>query len=469
MNLLPIMVLIPAVALALIAMLKERHSKMLSVVSTGAVLAISIALLALSILGGTVSFSQQYSYIGSLGVGLGFSVGIIQLILLLVSSSVLFVAALSGNAEDEKHKLSSFFVVLFQLASIGLFSSANFFLFFIFWDVGVIALFFMINTLGSANRKSASINFLIYELFASALLLLAILLIYFYTPVNSFDLSYIAAHAGLIPHNVQIAVFALLFVAFMINMPLFPVHFWLPDAHTEASTQGSMLLSGVLTKYGGYGMLLLFTIFPISAEFSKYVGILAAVSAFYAVFVLMRQTDLKRIIAYSTIVEMGIIMFGISAANSSGIYGATYGMLAHGLTVALMFLAVGVIKHAFGERDIRVLKGLVVNAKSTTYVFLIGALAMIGFPFSAAFIADILIFIGTIQAFGVYGILPLGAIALLGAYLYYVINKSMLSTKEVSSTVAGITLRNKIGYVLLVLLIFAFGTLPFLLLNLVKV
>ncbi|MDE1810453.1 MAG: NADH-quinone oxidoreductase subunit M [Candidatus Micrarchaeota archaeon] len=404
----------------------------------------------------------------SFGISLGFSVGILQLILLLVSSSVLFAAALSGNTEDEKHKLSSFLVVLFQLASVGLFSSANFFMFFIFWDIGVLAMFFMINTLGSANRKSASINFLIYELFASAMLLLAILLIYFYTPVNSFDLYYIAAHVALIPHDIQLAVFGLLFLAFMINMPLFPVHFWLPDAHTEASTQGSMLLSGVLTKYGGYGMLLLFTIFPISAEFSKPVAILAAFSAFYAVFVLMRQTDIKRIIAYSTIVEMGIIMFGISAANNLGIYGSAYGMLAHGLTVALMFLAVGVIKHVFGERDIKVLKGTVINAKSTTYVFLIGTLAMIGFPFSAGFIADILIFLGAIQAFGVYGIIPLGAIVLFGAYLYYVINRSMLSARQASSTVAPVLSRQKLGYALLVALIFIFGALPFLILNLVK-
>ncbi|MDE1833070.1 MAG: NADH-quinone oxidoreductase subunit M [Candidatus Micrarchaeota archaeon] len=468
MNILPIIIAIPAIALVLIALLKERHSKLISTASTGIVLALSIALLALSIQAGKASFSQQYSYIGSLGIGLDLNVGIIQLILLLVSSAVLFAAAMSGNTEDEKHRLSSFLVVLFQLASVGLFSSANFFIFFIFWDVGVVALFFMINTLGSANRKIASINFLIYELFASALLLLAILLIYFYTPVNSFDLSYIAAHAGLIPANIQMIIFALLFVAFMINMPLFPTHFWLPDAHTEASTQGSMLLSGVLTKYGGYGMLLLFTMFPISAQFSKYVAVLAAASAFYAVFVLMRQTDVKRIIAYSTIVEMGIIMFGISAVNNYGIYGSAYAMLSHGLAVALMFLAVGVLKHVFGERDIRVLKGTVVNARSTTYIFLVGTLAMIGFPFSATFIADILIFLGAIQAFGVYGLIPLGAIAMLGAYLYFVINKSMLSTKEASSTVGATTMGHRLGYALLLLLIFAFGTMPFLLLNLIR-
>ena len=145
----------------------------------------------------------------------------------------------------------------------------------------------------------------------------------------------------------------------MINMPLFPMHFWLPDAHTEASTQGSMMLSGVLTKFGGFGMVL-FSMLPIASKYSLYVAILAAVSTFYAVFILIKQTDLKRIIAYSTIVEMGIIMIGISAGNVFGTFGAVYAMLSHGLTVALMFLAAGVIKHIFGERNISVLKGTVV-------------------------------------------------------------------------------------------------------------
>jgi NADH-quinone oxidoreductase subunit M len=387
-----------------------------------------------------------------------------------MSSVVLFAAALSGNTENENGRTPGLLIALFQVASIGLFTSSNLFMFFIFWDVGVIALFFMINILGSANRKVASMNFLIYEVFASSLLLLGILLLYFYTPLHSFDIQYIVANAASIPPRIQAVIFMVLFAAFMVNMPVFPMHFWLPDAHTEASTQGSMLLSGILTKFGAYGMLLLFSMLPIASKYSIYVAALAIVSIFYSVLVLIYQTDIKRIIAYSTIVEMGIILIGISAGNAFGTYGATYAMLSHGLTIALMFLLVGIIKHIFGERSISVLKGTVVDAASTTYAFIVGAFAMIGLPLTAGFIADILLFIGSLQAFGILGLVPIFALVFMGAFMYFVIGKSMLSSsKERSGAVNFASLDQQIGFVILIFFIFMFGVLPFTVLNLVKI
>jgi NADH-quinone oxidoreductase subunit M len=374
---------------------------------------------------------------------------------------------LAFAGEDQGHRVAC---ITFNLESERLLSSdsINLFLFFIFWNIGITALFFMINILGSANRRNASINFLVYQAFASALLLLGIILLYFYTPLHSFDIQYITANASQIPVSTQELIFLVLFVAFMINMPIFPMHFWLPDACTEASAQGSMLLSGVFTKFGGFGMLLLFTMLPFSSTYAAYIAMLAAISMFYSVFVLMRQTDLKRVVAYSTIVEMGIVMLGISALNSFGTYGLAYAMLAHGLSVALMFLVAGSMRYIFGERDIKVLKGTVLNAKFTTYTFLVGTLAIVGFPLTSGFIANILVFMGTIQAFGLYGSVPLLALILMGAYLYFIINKSMLSTKEHSEAVNFIGMEQRIGYLLLMFFIFLFGTLPFIIFNLVK-
>lgn len=462
------MLIVPIAALAMIFFADRKYSRTIILGSTIINMLVTLSVFIASILTKTINITEQYPYISSLGITLGFQVNVISLILLIMSSVVLFATALSGNPEKQGPRLSSALLALFQIAAVGLFASANLFVFFIFWDIGVIALFFMINTLGSANRKAASMNFLIYEIFASSLLLLGIMLIYFYTPVHSFDIQYIIANASSIPTNMQTIIFTVLFVAFMINMPIFPMHFWLPDAHTEASTQGSMLLSGILTKFGGYGMILLFLMLPIASKYSIYVAALAGVSIFYSVFVLMKQTDLKKIIAYSTIVEMGIIMLGISASNNFGIYGATYAMLSHGFAVALMFLLVGVIKHIFGERSINVLKGTVVNARSTTYTFLIGTLAMIGFPLTAGFIADILLFIGSLQAFGIFGILPILALIFMGGFLYYVINKCMLSASEYSETVDFVKLEQKLGYALLVFFIFLYGILPFTILNLIK-
>lgn len=462
------MIFIPSIAILALLLSDDRHSSRIIVLSTLLNLLITILILASSLASGSVNLSEQYPYIGSLGVSFGFRINAISLALLIMSSVVLLAASLSGNPEKEQNRASSMLIALFQIASIGLFSSANLFMFFIFWDIGVIAMFFMINLLGSANRKAASMNFIIYEIFASSLLLLGILLIYFYMPVHSLDISYIMSNAASMPQNVQVIIFALLFVAFMINMPLFPMHFWLPDAHTEASTQGSMLLSGILTKFGGFGMLLLFLMMPIAAKYSLYVAALATVSVFYSVLLLMFQTDIKRIIAYSTIVEMGIIMVGISALNPLGTYGATYMMLSHGLVIALMFLVIGTLKHSFGERSISALKGTVTDAASTTYAFLAGTLAMIGFPLTAGFIADILLFLGSLQAFGIFGIVPLFAVILMGGFLYFVLGKSMLSTRESSRAVEFVATRQKIGYAMLLFFIFLYGIVPFALLGLVK-
>ncbi|MCW6160156.1 MAG: NADH-quinone oxidoreductase subunit M [Candidatus Micrarchaeales archaeon] len=444
----------------------EKTSKTLASVFSLLALVVVVAAFFYMAQTGSMNYTENYSYyIMQPSISLGFQFSPISFVLVLMASIVSFVTLLSGNVENESRKISSILILLFELAAIGLFTSGNLFLLFIFWDVGVISLFFMIYILGSSNRRRAAVKFLIYELFASLALLFAIMLVYFYTPLHSFDIQYIIANAGLISLPVQALIFSSFFIAFLINMPVFPVHLWLPDAHTEASTQGSMLLSGILTKFGGYGMILTFFMMPIAAHFEVPIAILAGFSAIYAVFVLMTQHDIKRIIAYSTIVEMGIILVAIASFNQFGISGAAYGMLAHGLTIAMLFLAAGSIGHMFAERDIRNLRGVVRNALSTSYTFLAGVFATTGVPLTAAFIADVLIFIGAIKTFSIYGAIPLAALLLLGAFLYYVVNKSILSTSEYSSNPRFIGRSQKAGYAILLSSIFIFGVLPFLLLN----
>jgi NADH-quinone oxidoreductase subunit M len=200
--------------------------------------------------------------------------------------------------------------------------------------------------------------------------------------------------------------------------------------------------------------------------YAPYVAALAIISALYAAFVLIKQTDIKRIAAYSTIVEMGVIMVGISSLTKFGEYGSLYAMLAHGLVIALMFLVVGSIKYMFGESDIRVLRGTIMNAKFATYSFLVCTVAVVGLPLTSGFIADLLIFMGSVQAFGLYGLLPLFALLLVGAYLYYVMSKSMLSAKECSNAVNYIGMDQQAGFALLIFFIFLFGTMPFLIFGL---
>jgi NADH-quinone oxidoreductase subunit M len=312
-------------------------------------------------------------------------------------------------------------------------------------------------------------NFLLYEIFASSMLLLGIILLYVYSPAHSLDIAYISSIAATLPGNVQLAVFMLFFVAFITNMPVFPLHNWLPDAHTEASTQGSMLLSGILTKFGGYGMLLLFLLLPISHSYSPYVAALAIFSSIYGALILLKQKDIKRIIAYSTIVEMGIILLAISAASPSGNYAAAYGMLSHGIVIALAFLSVGILKHLTGERSITRIKGALSSARPTAYAFIIAALAMIGFPLTSGFIADILIFFAALQSLGAYVLIALAGILIMAAYFYNVISKCFLSTSEVSEVKGYVSLSGKVGFSILVVAVILVGILPFIFINLIKI
>ena len=458
------MVAIPAFFLALLIAFK-KHSATLATMSGAAGILLSIAAIATALISGSPTISESYSYIPSLSIGLSLSTNAASLILLLMSSIVIFAAAASGNVARDRERLSSVLLVLFQIGAFGLFISGNFFIFFIFWDIGVIAPFFMINILGSANRRIASYKFIVYEILASALLLFGILLIYSYAPGHTLSISALASSYASMPVHVQEAVFLLLFAAFMINMPLFPLHSWLPDAHSEASTQGSMVLSGILTKFGGFGMLIIFTTMPIARSYSSYIALLAAVSAFYAVFLMMRQQDLKRIVAHTTIVEMSVIMFAIASLTGLGTSGAVYGMLAHGLAVAVLFLAAGSIEHIFGSRNINFLKGASHGAKLTSYVFLVGIFAITGVPLTASFIADILMFLGAISSFGLLGVIPLFSLILMGAFMYLVINRSFFANRRRTEAVDSIGRAQKAGYMALLAAIFLFGILPFILLN----
>ncbi len=459
----PIAIAVPLICLIGIGFTKGKRSGSLSLFSTGMGVVFA-SIIAVSYLASGLSLSVSYAYLPYVGTTLSFGVTGISVLMLLMASIVLFVAALSGNQENENIRLSSAMIVLFQAASVGLFASSNMLLFFIFWDVGVIAMFIMINVLGSANRRKASLNFIIYEIFASSLLLLGIMLLYAYSPGHSMSLTALA-QSGSLPQNVQLAIFFLFFMAFLTNMPVFPMHFWLPDAHSEASTQGSMLLSGILTKFGGYGMLLIFIAMPISHDYSKYVAGLAIFSAIYAAFVMSRQTDIKRIVAYTTIVDMSIILVAISAVSTIGNYGAIYGMLSHGLAVSLLFLCAGNVKYMFNERNVKRLRGIIATSPAVTYGFAIGMLSILGLPLTSGFVADLLIFIGSVQGLGIYALLPLAAIALMGGFLYLVFSRSFLYVSENSVPSSFDHRAQKAGYMILALAIIAFGILQTLLLS----
>ncbi|MEM0149627.1 MAG: NADH-quinone oxidoreductase subunit M [Candidatus Micrarchaeaceae archaeon] len=450
----------------LAAALKKRFSYYIGVAATAIVLAVVLYMVMHEYAFGAGAITQTYAYIPQFGVHISFVATPISIVLIAMASIVVFAAAIASD-RNGTGKGSTVLTLLFGLAALGLFASSNLILFFVFWDVGVVATFFMISYLGAANRRPAALKFLVYSLGASAALLLGIILIYFGTPVHSFNIAYIIAHGSLISTGMQELIFALLFIAFIIKMPIFPLHSWMADAYTESSTQGSMLISGVLSKFGAYGMLLLFLMLPFAAKYGTYVLALAAVSAFYAVFVAINQSDIKRLISYLSMLDMSIILVGIASATLIGREGSLYGMLAHGLGISLLFLAAGSIEAMFGSRSIKFIRGVVESSAATAYSFMLGIFSITGVPLTVGFIADLLIFIGAFGAFGLYGLVPLGAILIAGGLLYLVVSKSLVNGRGNAEAPYLASMGQKVGFAVLLFFIFIFGMLPFILLKII--
>lgn len=465
LPILPLIVFLPFLAIIPIALISERHSHAITLVTSFIILALMAYAVYLVSQGGLSSLSFMLPYLPAIGINLSLQLTNLSLILAVMTAIVFFAAAIVGKEFIEKEqRLYSVVFLLVMGGALGLFMSANLFLFYIFWEIAEFAMFFIIFAYGGYDRRYAAIKFIIYSIVASLLLLIAIMMLYAYA--HTFDIANLAQAAGAIPVGVQTIILLLLLVAFMIKAPIFPFHSWLPDAHTEAPTTGSMILAGVLLKFGGYGLLIMFLILPIAAHYASYIAIIFGFSAIYGALVALRQTHLKRMIAYTSIVDMGIIAVGIAAINHFGTAGALYGMLAHGLAISLLFLLAGTIDKVYGTLMIDKLKGLVETSPKLTYFFIFGALAAIGLPLTAGFIGDLLIFIGSFNTFGIVGLIPIAAILLVGAYLFWVIEKSFFNIKNKSETYALIGKSVFVSGGFLTVLTIILGVAPFVLLSL---
>lgn len=437
LPILPLLVLLPFLAIIPIALIGERHSHKITLISSLAILILAAYTAYLVSQGGLASLSFVQDYLTALGINLSFQLTSLSLILMLMTAIVFFAAAIVGREFISKdQKLYSIVFMLVEGGALGLFLSGNLFLFYIFWEIAEFAMFFIIFAYGGYDRRYAAIKFIIYSIIASLLLLIGIMMLYFYSTPHSFDIYQLQQSAATLPMAVQPIILVLLLVAFMIKAPIFPFHNWLPDAHTEAPTTGSMILAGVLLKFGGYGLLLMFLLIPLASQYAMYIAAIFGFSAIYGALVALRQTHLKRMIAYTSIVDMGIIAVGIASINHFGTAGAIYGMMAHALAISLLFLLAGTIDKVYGTLFIDKLKGIIDSSPKITYLFIFGALAAIGLPLTAGFIGDLLIFIGSYSAFGAIGLIPIGAILLVGAYFFWVIEKSFLNIKNKSETYA---------------------------------
>jgi NADH-quinone oxidoreductase subunit M len=351
---------------------------------------------------GDFQFIERHDWIPSFGISYLLGVDGISL-LLVVLTGFLTPLALLGSWESVHKRVKAFSIciLLLESAMIGVFLSLDLFLFYVFWDAMLVPMYFLIGIWGYERRIYAAVKFLLYTMAGSVLMLLAILgLAYLQgvaTGAYSFDL--LKLYDLSIAPRVQVWFFLAFALAFAIKVPLFPFHTWLPDAHVEAPTAGSVILAGVLLKMGTYGLVrFALPLFPVAATlFAPVLATLAVVGIIYGALVAMVQPDMKKLVAYSSVSHLGFVVLGIAAMNMQGVQGAVYQMLSHGISTGGLFLIVGMLSDRRHTRLIAEYGGLKKVTPRLVAVFLIVTLASIGLPGLNGFVGEFLILLGVFR------------------------------------------------------------------------
>jgi len=348
-------------------------------------------------------FEEYYDWIGRANIHYHLGVDGISLFLVLLTTFLTPLAILcSWQAIQENVK--GFFIALLviETAMIGVFVSLDLLLFFFFWELTLIPMYFLIGIWGHDRRIYAALKFILYTMFGSILMLVAIL--WLYNLAGTFDVPDIQAklQTGLVllPSHTELLLFGAFFLAFAIKVPLFPLHTWLPDAHTEAPTAGSVILAGVMLKLGTYGMLrFCLPLFPDAAHrMAPYIGVLAIIGIVYGAMVATVQHDLKRLVAYTSVSHVGFVVLGIFAFSTISIQGAIFQMLSHGISTGALFLGVGMLYDRRHTHEIKEFGGLVNPMPVLMSFFLFIALSSLALPPLNGFIGEFLILIGTFQS-----------------------------------------------------------------------
>jgi len=347
-------------------------------------------------------FVERHAWIPTFGISYFVGVDGISLLLVVLTGFLTPVALLgSWESVHKRAKAFAIFVLLLEAAMIGVFISLDLFLFYVFWDAMLIPMYFLIGIWGYDRRIYAAVKFLLYTMAGSVLMLLAILaLAYMHSAATgsyTFDLTQLYEMA--ISPRAQVWLFLAFAVAFAIKVPLFPFHTWLPDAHVEAPTAGSVILAGVLLKMGTYGFVrFAFPLFPAAAQlFAPILATLAVVGIIYGALVAMVQPDMKKLVAYSSVSHLGFVVLGISAMNMNGVQGAVYQMLNHGVSTGGLFLIVGMLSDRRHTRLIAEYGGLKKVTPHLVAAFLIVTLSSIGLPGLNGFVGEFLILLGAFR------------------------------------------------------------------------
>jgi NADH-quinone oxidoreductase subunit M len=350
----------------------------------------------------------------------------ISITMVLLTALLSFICIFASWGIDKAVKGYFALFLLLDAGMMGVFVALDFLLFFVFWEVMLLPMYFLIGIWGGPRREYAAIKFFLYTLVGSALMLLAILALYFYNDPHTLDITKLIANNATYSREFQTIAWIALFVGFAIKIPAFPFHTWLPDAHVEAPTAISVILAGVLLKMGTYGILRInYAILPLAtADLAYYfLGALGTFNIVYGALCAMAQKDLKKLVAYSSISHMGYVMLGMASFTPQGINGAVLQMFNHGTVTAMLFLLVGVIYDRAHHRQIEGFGGLATTMPVYTGVTALAFFAAMGLPGLSAFISEVLVLLGAWQAAPGLTVVAATAVVLTAGYMLWTMQR----------------------------------------------